>query len=87
LLLCDEITSALDVSVQASMMQLLTELKSKRQLTVLFVSHDLPVVGALADHVAILRNGRICEAGATQEIFEQPAHPYTRELLAAVLSH
>ncbi len=87
LLLCDEITSALDVSVQASMMQLLVELKTQRQLSVLFVSHDLPVVGALADHVIILRHGRICEAGSTREIFEQPTHPYTRELLDAVLSH
>ncbi len=87
LLLCDEITSALDVSVQASMMQLLKMLRTQRQLTVLFVSHDLPVVGALADHVIILRHGRICEAGATGEIFEQPTHPYTRELLDAVLPH
>ena len=69
------------------MMQLLVELKTQRQLSVLFVSHDLPVVGALADHVIILRHGRICEAGSTREIFEQPTHPYTRELLDAVLSH
>ena len=69
------------------MMQLLKMLRTQRQLTVLFVSHDLPVVGALADHVIILRHGRICEAGATGEIFEQPTHPYTRELLDAVLPH
>ena len=84
-LLCDEITSALDVSVQASIIQLLKDLKDAQGLTLLFVSHDLPVVMALADDVAILQRGQICESGRVEQIFNAPEHPYTQSLIKAVL--
>jgi peptide/nickel transport system ATP-binding protein len=81
LLICDEITSALDVSVQAAVLELLQTLKEDG-LTLLFVTHDLAVVRAIADHIVVLNHGRIVEQGAVDDVLDRPADPYTRRLLA-----
>jgi peptide/nickel transport system ATP-binding protein len=85
LLLCDEVTSALDVSVQAAVLSLLLRLRHERAATMFFVSHDLAVVRAISDHVAVLYRGELCELGAVAEVFDPPYHPYTEALLSAVL--
>ncbi len=85
LVLCDEVTSALDVSVQAAVIELLTELQSDRATTYIFVSHDLSVVRAVADRVAVLYQGRLCEIGSSEKVYDLPSHPYTEALLGAVL--
>jgi peptide/nickel transport system ATP-binding protein len=84
LLLCDEILSALDVSVQASILDLLRRLQQERGLTYLFISHDLSVVRWLAHRVAVLFAGTLCEIGAVEQVFAPPYHPYTETLLMAV---
>lgn len=86
LLLCDEITSALDVSVQAAVLQLIAELSVETGVAIIFVSHDLAVVRTLAEHVIVMQNGRIVEQNSATELFERPAEGYTRELLAAIPS-
>ena len=83
-IVCDEPVSALDVSVQNQLLNLLKELKSSRKLTYLFISHDLSVVRYLADRVCVMFLGRICETGPTEEVYQRPRHPYTRFLLDAV---
>jgi peptide/nickel transport system ATP-binding protein len=85
LVLCDEVTSALDVSVQAAVLDLLTELQTDRATTYVFVSHDLAVVRAVADRVAVLYQGRLCEIGPAEKVYSLPSHPYTEVLLGAVL--
>ncbi len=85
LVLCDEITSALDVSVQAAVLNLLNRLQEDEGATYVFVSHDLAVVRALADRVAVLYQGRVCELGPTSQVYALPSHPYTEVLLGAVL--
>ncbi|MDA3857774.1 MAG: ABC transporter ATP-binding protein, partial [Roseovarius sp.] len=85
IVLCDEITSALDVSVQAAVLELLNDLKARHQTTFIFVSHDLTVVRALSDRVAVLYQGRLCEIGASAAVYAAPSHPYTEVLLNAVL--
>ncbi|MEM7126167.1 MAG: ABC transporter ATP-binding protein [Chloroflexota bacterium] len=85
LVLCDEVTSALDVSVQAAVLDLLTELKREQGVTYIFISHDLGVVRAVADRVAVLYQGRLCEVGPVDDIYSVPHHPYTETLLGAVL--
>jgi peptide/nickel transport system ATP-binding protein len=85
IVLCDEVTSALDVSVQAAVLDLLDQLKSERGTTYLFVSHDLAVVRALSDRVAVLYQGRLCEIGPAADVYARPSHPYTEVLLGAVL--
>ncbi len=85
IVLCDEVTSALDVSVQAAVLELLNDLKRDKHTTYIFVSHDLAVVRALSDRVAVLYQGRICEAGPAEQVYSGPSHPYTEILLNAVL--
>ena len=83
LLLCDEILSALDVSVQATIMSLLQDLRRNHKVAMLFISHDLAVVRTLADRVGVLFHGHLMQVGAVRDIFSPPFHPYTQELLAA----
>ena len=85
LVLCDEVTSALDVSVQAAALLLLKQLQEKRGAAYIFVSHDLAVVRAISDQIAVLYQGRICETGPTEAVFAAPFHPYTEVLLGAIL--
>ncbi|WEO69509.1 ATP-binding cassette domain-containing protein [Rhizobium rhizogenes] len=84
ILLCDEPVSALDVSVQAQVLNLLLELQRARGLSLLFISHDVRVVRHVSHRVAIMEAGEIVETGRTEEVFSNPAHPYTAKLLAAV---
>ncbi|OQQ19978.1 dipeptide/oligopeptide/nickel ABC transporter ATP-binding protein [Streptomyces sp. M41(2017)] len=84
LLVLDEPTSALDVSVQATVLDLLAELQQRLGLTYVFVSHNLAVVGQVADRVAVMRRGRLVEVGSTAAVLHTPQHPYTRQLLDAV---
>ena len=83
-IVCDEPVSALDVSVQNQILNLLKELKASRKLTYLFISHDLSVVRYLADRVCVMFLGKVCEIGPTEEVYQRPRHPYTRFLLDAV---
>lgn len=83
--LCDEVTSALDVSVQAAVLDLLADLQQERNTTYIFIAHDLAVVRAIADRVAVLYQGRLCEVGTVDEIYSPPYHPYTETLMGAVL--
>ncbi len=85
LVLCDEVTSALDVSVQAAVLDLLDDLRRQSHTSYVFVSHDLAVVRALSDRVAVLYQGRLCEIGPAQSVYTHPSHPYTDVLLGAVL--
>ncbi len=85
LVLCDEVTSALDVSVQAAVLDLLDDLRREKNTTYVFVSHDLAVVRALSDRVAVLYQGRLCEVGPAASVYAAPSHPYTEVLLGAVL--
>jgi len=81
LLVCDEPTSALDVSIQAQILNLLKDLQEQLNLTILFISHDLPVVRQMCDKIGVLRNGKLCEVSNTEELFLKPKHDYTKELL------
>ncbi|ORE98863.1 dipeptide/oligopeptide/nickel ABC transporter permease/ATP-binding protein [Aurantimonas sp. 22II-16-19i] len=84
LIIADEPTTALDVTVQAEVLRLLDELRRERQTAVLFITHDFGVVSEIADRVAVMYAGRIVETGQTQEILTEPAHPYTRMLIDCV---
>lgn len=84
LLIADEPTTALDVTIQAQILDLLSELRRERQLAILFVTHDLGIVAGRCDRVIVMYAGRIVETGPTREVFKRPAHPYTRALLASV---
>ncbi|EPR44743.1 oligopeptide/dipeptide ABC transporter, ATPase subunit [Desulfovibrio sp. X2] len=84
LLVCDEPVSALDVSIQAQIVNLLRDLQERMHLTYLFISHDLSVVGAICDRVAVMYLGRLMELAPRAELFAKPLHPYTRTLLSAV---
>ena len=83
LVVCDEITSALDVSVQAAVLELLAELRVELGLALLFITHDLGVVASVADRVLVLETGAVCEEGSVERILSHPTHPYTRTLVAA----
>ncbi len=83
LLIADEPTTALDVTVQAQILDLLAELRRTHRLAMLFISHDLAVVSRVADQVAVMQHGRIVEKGTAEEIFQRPSHAYTRKLLAS----
>ena len=86
ILVCDEITSALDVSVQAVVLELLRDLRARLGISVLFITHDLGVVAAVAEQVLVLHDGAICEAGTAAQILGHPQHEYTQRLLAAAPS-
>ena len=82
LLIADEPTTALDVTIQKQILDLIAKLQEKHQMSVLFITHDLGVVGEIADHVVVMQNGVIHEQGPVKAIFEHPQHPYTKALLA-----
>jgi oligopeptide/dipeptide ABC transporter ATP-binding protein len=86
ILLCDEPTSSLDVSVQAQILNLLLGLKTSRRLSVVFVSHDLDLIRRVADDIVVMYAGRVVEAGATDLVVSRPRHPYTVALLSAIPS-
>jgi ABC-type dipeptide/oligopeptide/nickel transport system ATPase subunit len=85
LLVCDEAVSALDVSVQAQILRLLVDLRSRHRLAMLFISHDLGVVHQIADRIAVMRQGVLVEEGPAGEVLGAPKHEYTRTLLDAAL--
>jgi microcin C transport system ATP-binding protein len=83
LLVADEPTTALDVTIQAQILELLADLKRSERMSLLFITHDLGIVRRIADRVCVMKGGEIVEAGPTEDIFANPQHPYTRSLLAA----
>jgi len=84
LIICDEPVSALDVSVQAQILNLLEDMKARYGLTLIFIAHDLAVVKNVSDRVVVMYLGKVCEIGPPDDIYKQPAHPYTAALLAAI---
>jgi peptide/nickel transport system ATP-binding protein len=84
LLICDEAVSALDVSIQAQLLNLLRELQEETAMSYLFISHDLAVVKSMADEVMVMKDGEVVEMASAEEIYSEPKHPYTRTLLASI---
>ena len=84
ILIADEPVSALDVSIQAQILKLLDQIRTKMNLSMIFITHDLRVAAQVCDQVAVMQNGNVVETGATQQLFAKPAHEYTKSLLAAV---
>ncbi|MBD1147475.1 ABC transporter ATP-binding protein [Pelagibacterales bacterium SAG-MED31] len=81
LLICDEPTSALDVSIQAQILNLLKDIQDELHLTMLFISHDLPVIRQMCNRIIVLKNGIVCETNETEKLFNDPTHKYTKELI------
>ena len=81
LLICDEPTSALDVSIQAQILNLLKDIQDELNLTMLFISHDLPVIRQMCNRIIVLKNGSICETNETEKLFNEPSHQYTKQLI------
>lgn len=86
LLICDEPTTALDVTIQAQVLDLMNELKAKGNTAIIFVTHDLGVISEMADRVMVMYGGKKCEIGTAEEVFLDPKHPYTRGLVASHIS-
>ena len=86
LLIADEPTTALDVTIQAQILELLATIQRNRDLGIIFISHDLSVVADIADHIVVMQEGRAVESGTREDIFHRPRHPYTRKLLQAIPS-
>lgn len=84
LLICDEPTTALDVTIQAEILTLIRQLKGELNNSVLFITHDIGVVAQLADHVVVMQGGRVMEAGTVRQVLKQPMHPYSKGLMAAI---
>ena len=84
ILICDEPTTALDVTIQGQILELIKELKKERNLSVIFITHDLGVVANMADRIAVMYAGKIVEIGTAEEVFYNPQHPYTWALLASM---
>jgi oligopeptide transport system ATP-binding protein len=84
ILICDEPTTALDVTIQAQILELINKLKRERDLSVIFITHDLGVVANMADRIAVMYAGKIVEYGTSEDVFYHPAHPYTWALLASI---
>ena len=84
ILICDEPTTALDVTIQAQILELINKLKKERNLSIIFITHDLGVVANMADKIAVMYAGRIVEYGTAEEVFYDPRHPYTWALLASM---
>ena len=85
LLLLDEPTTGLDVSIQATVLDTLKRLQREREMTIVLVSHDLGVIRTLSDRVMVMRYGQVVEAGLTDQILDDPQHPYTQQLVHAKL--
>ena len=81
LLICDEPTSALDVSIQAQILNLLKDIQDELHLTMLFISHDLPVIRQMCNRIVVLKNGLVCESNETESLFNNPQHNYTKQLI------
>lgn len=84
LLICDEPTTALDVTIQSKILELIQEIQKKRQLSVIYITHDLGVVAKVADYVNVMYAGKIVESGTVEDVFYDPRHPYTWGLLSAM---
>ena len=83
-IVCDEPVSALDVSIQAQVLDLLTDLQDELGVSYLFISHDLGVIHHMSDRILVMKDGRVVESGTADEVFEHPQDPYTRRLLTAL---
>jgi oligopeptide/dipeptide ABC transporter ATP-binding protein len=84
ILICDEPTTALDVTIQAQILELINKLKKERNLSVIFITHDLGVVANMADRIAVMYAGKIVERGTAEDVFYDPRHPYTWALLSSM---
>jgi peptide/nickel transport system ATP-binding protein len=84
LLICDEPTTALDVTIQAQILELLQELQAERDLSIMFITHDMGVIAEMADRVNVMYAGEIVETSSVERVFHEPKHPYTQGLLASI---